>query len=212
MAALSSSSAGALRSPADLQEGVLLKQLKVTQFMNSAGFNQNVLKMAAENKMLVTPYIEGIYNFILQSGRGSILPLEFISMDYLEGMDLTSQFYLAFNIVQFVPILDRFVFSNRARVQISMMDPKIFDAFATAVEGLENEVRLLVHRRAVLAGDLEDAPQLPTKKQSLIEQVKILTKLFVLIETLQNHAAYSRVASTFRESASSKPQRPQRVT
>ena len=71
MAALSSSSTGAFRSPADLQEGVLLKQLKFTQFMNSAGFNQNVLKMAAENKMLVTPYTEGIYNFILQSGRGN---------------------------------------------------------------------------------------------------------------------------------------------
>jgi hypothetical protein len=40
MAALSSSSAGAFRSPADLQEGVILKQLKVTQFMNSAGFSK----------------------------------------------------------------------------------------------------------------------------------------------------------------------------
>lgn len=201
MAALSSSSAGAFRSPADLQEGVLLKQLKVTQFMNSAGFNQNVLKMAAENKMLVTPYTEGIYNFILQSGRGNILPLEFISMEDLEKMDPASQFYVAFSIVQFVPTLDRFVFSNRARMQISMMDSKTFETFATAIEDLEVDVKLLVHRRAVLTGDMEDAPRSPTKKQPLFEQVKILTRLFLLKESLQNHAIYSRVASVFQESA-----------
>ena len=169
-----------------------MKQLKVSQFMNSKGFTQSVRKFSAEQKMLVTPFLEGVYKFITSTDQINIIPVEFILEDDLLHANQSLQFYLANETVKFVPALDRLVFSNSARNQISMMDAKTFEIFASASEGIEVEIKRLVHQRDVLTESkrIDSRTDVSKPVKPLRAQIAILSRLFQIKEAGYNHATY----------------------
>ena len=179
-----------------------MKQLKVSQFMNSKGFTQSVRKFSAEQKMLVTPFLEGVYKFITSTDQINIIPVEFILEDDLLHANQSLQFYLANETVKFIPALDRLVFSNSARNQISMMDAKTFEIFASASEGIEVEIKRLVHQRDVLTDSKRSDSRTDVSKpvKPLRAQIAILSRLFQIKEAGYNHAIYLRVANAFADS------------
>ena len=96
------------------------KLMKISQFMNSKGFEMQLKKWCSQNEIVATIISSGFYEFCCGSGMAHILPIEYLPSEYVAS-NTEENYYCTDGFLIYHSTLERIIFSVKAKEAIALM-------------------------------------------------------------------------------------------
>ena len=156
MASFSSTTDGILKSPMSVS-AESLKLVKISQYMNSAGLTLSMKKWCTQNGLIFSIVTDGLYNFLLKTNNGHLMPIEFLPDEYIRN-HRDSQYYCSGDMLIFCDQLNRIVLSTEAKKLASQLSKSEIEILEVSLKEYEDAMALCIHREEVYVPELiEDA-------------------------------------------------------
>ena len=122
------------------------KLMKISQFMNSKGFEMQLKKWCSQNGIVATIISSGFYEFCCGSGMAHILPIEYLPTEYVAS-NTEENYYCTDSFFIYHSTLERIIFSVKAKEAIALMSKKESEEFEALVTDTQSEIQLAKHRQ-----------------------------------------------------------------
>ena len=118
--------------------------MKISQFMNSKGFEMQLKKWCSQNGIVATIISSGFYEFCCGSGMAHILPIEYLPSEYVAS-NTEENYYCTGSYLIYHSALERIIFSVEAKEAIVLMSKKESEEFEALVTDTRTAFDLKSH-------------------------------------------------------------------
>ena len=185
------------------------KLMKISQFMNSKGFEMQLKTWCSQNGIVVAIISSGFYDFCCRSRIANILPIEYLPSEYMTS-NTEENYYCVNDFLIYDSNLDRIIFSVEAKEAIALMSKKEFEAL---VMETQNEIQLAKHRQIFWRPAPVPLRSQQSSVRSIGADVSILDNVMKILERTISLSVYvtRNINAEFETVAAASPAYKQKV-